>query len=117
MVRSHDVLDSLGTIQPRNMLAKQIFLDNNYMSYWKQAYIRIELSRGPCEKTKPYLSLAGPIAFDHWNKYIGTCLKTAFPSVHDVEPIEISQDKLVTEILNVMIAVPSVNFMLDLVSL
>ena len=71
---------------------------------------------GPGPRTKPYLIEAGPEAFDHLNKTILKSLVTAFPSVR-VSPLEeISQDELVKEILNVMIAVPSVNFMLDLVS-
>ena len=65
---------------------------------------------------KPFLTEAGSQAFDHWNKALLTSLKTAFPGVGVTPRSEISQSVLVKEILNVMIAVPSVNFMLDLVS-
>ena len=44
-------------------------------------------------------------------------LKTAFPGVGVTPRSEISQSVLVKEILNVMIAVLSVNFMLVLVSI
>ena len=66
---------------------------------------------------KPFLTEAGSQAFDHWNKALLTSLKTAFPGVGVTPRSEISQSVLVKEILNVMIAVPSVNFMLDLVSI
>ena len=65
---------------------------------------------------KPFLTEAGSLAFDHWNKAMLTSLKTAFPGVTVIPRSEVSQQILVKEILNVMIAVPSVNFMLDLVS-
>ena len=65
---------------------------------------------------KPYLMEAGSLAFDHWNKAMLTSLKTAFPGVHVTPRVEVNHGSLVKEIVNVMIAVPSVNFMLDLVS-
>ena len=65
---------------------------------------------------KPFLSHAGSLAFDHWNKALLVSLKTAFPRMQVAPRVEVSQGSLVREILNVMIAVPSVNFMLDLVS-
>ena len=65
---------------------------------------------------KPFLTHAGPQAFNHWNKALLTSLKTAFPRMQVTPRVEVSQGSLVQEILNVMIAVPSVNFMLDLVS-
>lgn len=72
---------------------------------------------GPGPRTKRYLSHAGPAAFDHWNNHLVDSVKTAFPDVHIAQRHEISQQELVAEVLNMMIAVPSVNFILDLVSL
>ena len=64
---------------------------------------------------KPFLTEAGSLAFDHWYKAILQSLKTAFPSIVVAPRVQIQQEDLVREILNVMIAVPSVDFMLDLV--
>ena len=73
-------------------------------------------SSGPGPRMKPFLSHAGSQAFDHWNKALLVSLKTAFPRMQVAPRVEVNQGSLVREILNVMIAVPSVNFMLDLVS-
>ena len=88
----------------------------NQMSLLINNLTPINHFRGPGPRSKPFMSHAGPEAFDHWNKHIIHSLKTAFPSVRIADRHEISQIELVREVLNVMIAVPSVNFMLDLVS-
>ncbi|XP_052265860.1 gamma-tubulin complex component 6-like isoform X2 [Dreissena polymorpha] len=69
---------------------------------------------GPGPRTKPFLMHGGPRAFDHWYGHMTQSLRTAFPSMKITERHEISQAELVNEILNVLIAVPSVNFMIDL---
>ncbi|XP_045164903.2 gamma-tubulin complex component 6-like [Mercenaria mercenaria] len=79
-----------------------------------QYYTWETVGLGPGPRTKPYLTEAGPEAFDHLNKTILKNLTTAFPSIRVSPRQEISQEELVKEILNMMIAVPSVNFMLDL---
>jgi len=58
----------------------------------------------------------GSEAFDRWGRHLDSILKTAFPTTLIPDRQEVSQSELVDELLNVLIAVPSVNFVMDLVS-
>jgi len=71
---------------------------------------------GPGVTTKPYLMHGGSEAFDRWGRHLDSILKTAFPTTLIPDRQEVSQAELVDELLNVLIAVPSVNFVMDLVS-
>ncbi|WAR25208.1 GCP6-like protein [Mya arenaria] len=63
---------------------------------------------------KPFLLHAGPQVYDRWMRYMDQVMKTAFPTMWIPDRHEIPQSQLVNELLNVLIAVPSVNFMMDL---
>ncbi|KAL4226032.1 Gamma-tubulin complex component 6 [Mactra antiquata] len=79
-----------------------------------QYYTWETLGLGPGIKTKPHLTEAGPEVYDRFNKMMINNLSTAFPTVHMSPRHEISLERLISELLNVMRAVPSINFILDM---
>ncbi|XP_052781322.1 gamma-tubulin complex component 6-like [Mya arenaria] len=79
-----------------------------------RCYTWESLGLGPGLTMKPFLLHAGPQVYDRWMRYMDQVMKTAFPTMWIPDRHEIPQSQLVNELLNVLIAVPSVNFMMDL---